>query len=107
MQVGSGEVLYASILPLNSDVVSNINSIINVGAGVVYATTRGLFLISGSQVVELSSAVEGKLDNPILTNNEYLGYLNTDCLVTLSGYLSSVPFIDYLADAIIGFDRKK
>jgi hypothetical protein len=106
LQVGSGEVLYASILPLNSDVVSNINSVINVGAGVVYATTRGLFLISGSQVMELSGTVEGKLDNPILTNNDYLGYLNTDCLVTLSGYLSSVPFIDYLADAVIGFDRK-
>jgi hypothetical protein len=106
LQVGSGEVLYSAILPLNSDVVSNLNSIINVGAGVVYATSRGLFIISANQVTELSAPVEGKLDNPIQTLGEYLGYLNTDCLVTLKDYLSEMPFGEYLNDAIIGFDRK-
>ena len=70
MEVGSGDVLYRSIHPLNSHVVNNLGSIINVGHAVVYATANGLYAITGSQVKDISMNGKGRLDNPILNLND-------------------------------------
>jgi hypothetical protein len=112
LEVGSGEVVYGSIHPLNSDVLMvnvydpKVRMLCNIGMGIVYATSKGLFVITGNQVQEISTAIEGRNDNPVLTKNEYDGYISTDCFVILKDYLSNIPFIEYLDDAIIGYDRK-
>jgi len=105
MELGSGEVVYSSINPLNSDILSNVHSVVNVGRGVIYATAKGLFLISGSQRVEISKTVEGRLDNPLVGRSDYEGFLDTDVFIELLSFISERTFSETLQGGRIGFDR--
>lgn len=103
-QGSTGEVLYAAINALSADVPLSGDAIIQTGGSVVYATTRGLFEIAGNQIKEIGAALEGRIDNPLSSKGEYLGYLDDPSLVELSDKLCSMSFIDFLSGCILGYD---
>ncbi|GAB6121073.1 hypothetical protein [Dysgonomonas termitidis] len=104
--LGSEDVDYASIRPVSRDVCNNPDSIIPIDNAVVFSTNRGLLMISGEQITELSKFVEGNPFNfksGISTINLLNQALDNDNLVRLSGSISSVDFNEYLKEAKIGF----
>lgn len=107
MEIGLGDILYTNIIPVNGEVADNPKNIIPVGSGVVYSTVRGLFIVNGRQVVEISEGVENNfeelkvIDTPevteLLTNVKYVP--------NLLNSLSRVGFLSYLSSSSIGYDH--
>lgn len=110
MFVGGGDITYSASRPVARDVCTNARSVRSVDGGVVFASDRGLMLISGDKVVELSESLAGKVIS--YTDNGSLDYLNLfskaiarDGLVQLSGAVSSMDFTEYAEGAIIGYNH--
>ena len=102
---GSDDVLFSNILPVNGEVAEDADQIVPLSVGVTYSTSRGLYLVSGRDVNDLTAVVKG-LPNAVLQANEnYLLRIKHDSLVQLSDYLSKVDIRDYISGAIIGFDK--
>jgi hypothetical protein len=105
MEIGLGDVLYTNILPVNGEVAQNAKNIVSVGSGVVYSNLRGLFVVSGRQVAQLSEIIEGLPVN--IENKAEITTLLTDTKFTpsLNGSVSNVDFLDYLTGSSIGYDQ--
>lgn len=101
---GSGAILYSNILPLNKDVCNNPLSITDIGGGVVYSTEKGLMILSGRQITEISQFLKGDPREYLINDTTYQDYLNDQNFVQLLSDLSTVNFLTYLSGAIIGFD---
>ena len=56
----SGEMVYTNSRIISRDVCNNKASVTPIDGGVAFTTDRGLMIISGSEVQELSESVEGK-----------------------------------------------
>ncbi|MEN6456960.1 MAG: hypothetical protein ABFD10_22120, partial [Prolixibacteraceae bacterium] len=102
---GSGDVLFASIQPLNGEVVLNRDQIVPLSVGVTYATEKGLYLISGRNVKDLTEVSTGPVNAEIKANTDFLKKINNNRLVQLVNYLSNVSIEQYLTGARIGFDK--
>lgn len=101
---GTGAILYSNILPLNKDVCNNPLSITDIGGGVVYSTEKGLMILSGRQITEISQFLKGDPREYLINDTTYQDYLNDQNFVQLLSDLSTVNFLTYLSGAIIGFD---
>lgn len=106
LEVGTGEVLYASIVPSEAEVAENPKNIISVSGGVVYSTVKGLFVLVGRKSTRLSEIVEG-LPEASLTSKTEIITLLTDAMFTpaLVNSLSDIDFLDYLDGSSVGFDQ--
>lgn len=107
LEQGTGEILYESIQPVSLLVCNNPDSVIPVDFGILFATDKGLMVLSGRQVAEISQIIEGK-PNTFLEDNTY--YKNaigtgTENLTSLSTAISDGDFIDYIETAQIGYDQ--
>lgn len=115
----SGSTAYLSAVPVSRDVCAGYRSIKGVDQGVVFATERGLMLISGTQVVCLSDAMRGKLPacfdySTVLMNiveqvaQMYEDSSETDDdgneTTTREYLISSTEFRYYLTDAEVGYN---
>ena len=117
MEVGTGEVLYTNILPINSEVINNVRNVVPISTGVVYSTDRGLYVIQGMKVTELSEIIEndnwGNFPNiseitGIVTDaaDNESALLKSPLLVSgLSNALSTVDFLQYLTGSTVGYDH--
>lgn len=105
LQQGSGSILYSNVLPLNKEVCNNHLSITDIGGGVVYSTVKGLNILSGRQITEISQFLEGEPKEYLVNNETYQDYLGDVNFVNLLTELSTVDFKTYLENAIIGFDH--
>ena len=103
---GSGDVLYASIQPLDGEVVDNAKNVIGIDSSVIYSTELGLYMAQGMQKTRISELVEGK-PHLTLVNEEEVQSLLTDirCTPQLNGCLSEVDFLTYLKSSQIGYDQ--
>lgn len=106
MLQGSGEVLFSNILPLNGEVSINVDQITPLSVGVVYSTQRGLYLISGREVKNLSEVLVGPVNVEFQANSHYQFYINHASLVQLSSKLSTVDAKTYISGAKIGYDKQ-
>jgi len=106
LQLGSGDILYSNILPVNGEVADNPKNIISIGIGVVYSTVRGLFLLHGMKSEHLSEPAEG-FPNHFLTYKAEITKLITDSIFTphLEHSLSDIDFLNYLLTSRIGYDQ--
>lgn len=106
LEIGLGDVLYTNVLPVNGEVADNPKNVIPVGSGVVYSTMKGLFLVNGRQVTEIADIAEG-LPETWYSESEEVTTLLTDAKFTpgLSGSLSTIDFLEYLDNSMIGFDQ--
>ena len=100
---GSGDVLFSSVLPVSGE-VSNRGAI-SIGDGIIFTTERGIYLMQGKQITELSTLVTGSPNADFQTNANYNFYINDIRLTTLLPFLSTSDIIDYLQDAQLGFDK--
>jgi hypothetical protein len=105
MEIGSGDILYSNILPINGEVINNPDNIISIGGGVVYTTDMGLFVINGMQVTELSEVVEGDIDVDFMDLPEVAVATTNAQFVSLSDSISSVTFLEYISESVIGYDH--
>ena len=107
MEIGTGDVLYTNILPVNGEVADNAKNIIPCSSGVIYSTERGLFVVNGRQVIELSEIVEGLPEKAMSINKTEITTLLTDSKYTpgLAGSLSDIDFLEYLDNSSVGFDQ--
>jgi hypothetical protein len=105
MLQGSGDVLFASIQPLNGEVVKNKEQIVPLSVGVTYTTEKGLYLISGRNVKDLTEVSTGPVNAEIKANTDFLKKINNNQLVQIVNYLSNVSIEQYLTGARIGFDK--
>ncbi len=104
MQLGIDPFMEA-ITSLNGEVVSDRRSIVNIGGATVFKAADGLKYVEGSQVVNLSDAVK-LLDNALLasTDSGFREVTESSVIGRVDGYISCVPFLEYLTNALIAYD---
>ena len=106
MSIGSGEILINSITTLSREVCNNPDSITPIDGGVAFTSGKGLNIISGNQVIEISEMAEGKHTGPVSSLASYTSWLNS-AYITPSGLgdpSCQVPLGTFLTGAIIGYD---
>jgi len=103
---GQGDVLFSSVKPLNGEVAISKDQIISTGTGVTYSTERGLYLIEGRTVTDLTQLLRGLPNLDIQAVNNYILRLNHINLVQLVDSLSLIDAKGYTLGAKTGFDKK-
>jgi len=101
LQIGTEEVLILSIKPLSRHVCDNSQSILPIDGGSTFATAKGLFIISGEKIIEISGLAEGEFLSQIASNSDYTSLLSD---ADTEDIMCDEGFLDYLDDAVIGYD---
>ena len=110
----SGEMTYTNARPIARDVCDNPDSITPIDDGVVFTTGRGLMIISGESVREISEPLEG--DFLDFANQESAnGYIkmasNAFSNVLLGNFESNElvkeVFLDYIKNSIIAYNHSE
>lgn len=104
MLQGQGSILYSNIVPVSGE-VANPSSIVAISQGVVYSTSKGLFLLQGQQTTELTTLATGLPNADFQANVNYQYYISNNKLVQLSDSLTNVDILEYLTGANIGYDH--
>lgn len=68
MEVNPNTGLYSSVHPVSRDVCNNRKAITQIDSGIIFTTSLGLKLIQGSEVVLLSSSMDGQNTDESLFN---------------------------------------
>lgn len=102
---GQGDVLFSNVKPLNGDVPVNTSQIVSVGTGVVYTTSRGMYLISGASVQELSQQLYGLPNLDLQSIANFLLRVNKTQLVQLVASLSTENANLFLSVANVGYNK--
>ena len=103
---GQGDVLFSSIKSLIGEVPINPEQITPIGTGVVYSTARGLYLVSGRSVQELSKGLHGLPNLYIQSVDNFKLRVNHANLVQLPNSLSIINAKLYMVDAKVGFNKQ-
>lgn len=105
----TGQMTYTNSRPLARDILNNAKSVTPTDFGVVFTTDRGLMIISGVEVQEMSEKVEGDFFD--FTNAESFDYLAVGKnavshkeLVLLSDSVTKTEFKQYISGAKIGYN---
>ena len=108
LEQGENNILYKSIQPVSLEVCNNPDSIITINNGILFGTDRGLLVLSGRKIIELSKIVEGKPKSDIKSDTNYLNAINgTDSITNLSSAISGAGFLTYMENAKIAYDQNK
>ena len=100
----SGAGSYLAQIPCSREICTNAAGVAVTTRGVLFPTAKGLMLINGSEVVNISEALAGLATPELLRTDDVAGRL---CgIVGREALCSSVPFLDYLAGAFTAFDYK-
>jgi hypothetical protein len=105
LSIGINGVYITNVTPLSGEVLLNRNSKLDLSAGIAFITAEGLKIISGNQVQDISRVLEGIPDNGLRTNAHLQCFINHPKLVQLQSIVDGVPFVTYLAGAILGFNK--
>ena len=97
-------VLYQSIKPVSLAVCTNTDSITKIEGGILFSTDYGLFIISGSQITEISKIVEGVPEDFLSSITEYQNVI-TNKFPNTGDAISSKRFDDFLTNSIIAYDH--
>ncbi|MCF8299346.1 MAG: hypothetical protein K9J13_17490 [Saprospiraceae bacterium] len=105
---GTGDVLFSATKPLNGEVAKNKDQIISTGTGVTYSTDRGLYLIEGRKVTDLTKLLKGMPNTHIQAVDNYTLRLNHISLVEIVDNLSTIDAKDYIlgSNCRISFDKR-
>lgn len=114
LETGTGPVYYTKVSDGSRDVCISQDSIVPTDKGVVFATDRGLMVINGVEVAELSTPVEGEINgyiakleefqkgiNPILLPENQRKYTSLNIELSSSGILKSIK------NARVGYNYKE
>lgn len=102
----TGNAVYLNCVPVSREVCSNPSTITEVDGGVVFASKKGLMVISGSNIKNLSEQITGRVgmlpsdtEESFSANKIYKNAINHPFLVQLSNSISMIGFKEYLNDA--------
>lgn len=101
LEVGSSDVVYSRAVPVSRDVCKNPASITSTDNAVLFATEESIMLLSGSEVANISSQVEGFLPT-FLQSSPVINKIAD--IVGYSALLSTVEFRNYIQQAKIGYE---
>lgn len=103
MSIGTGETLINAITPLSRDVCNNPASITPIDGGTAFVTGKGLFIIAGNQVIEISQAAEGQHTGHLPSGVES-DLIYNPATSSIYHYLCTQPFLTYITGAKIAWD---
>ncbi len=104
MEQGNGEVLYRSVVPVNREVCSSPKSITQLDRATVFVSQKGLMLIVGTDIREISIPIEGSICELEEHNATYREAISNSKLVRLSSAHSEAWFKEYMKEANFGYD---
>lgn len=93
---------FTSQKPLSRDVCVNPDSITSIDNGVVFVTSKGVMMISGSQVTNLSPNMNGK--HYVLDENTEGKLANTKWSDLILAMKDPDPFMSFMKDARCAYD---
>lgn len=109
--IGGAEVNYASSRPISREVINNKN-VKPVDNGVIFTTDKGVMIISGSQVQDLSEVLRGDfldISNQTTFQKTKSGLtmlqeiVANDKLVQLSTAITTENVLEFIKNAIVGY----
>jgi uncharacterized protein (TIGR02145 family) len=104
MNIGTGELLINTITPMARDVCNNPKSITAIDGGTVFSTTKGLYIVHGVTVTEISEPLRGNYLGRISGTLNYEAIANNPDLYLIKDFLCTADFITYISGAKIGWD---
>lgn len=105
LEQGTGQILYKSIQPVSLDVCNNTDSVIAINGGIMFASAKGLMVLYGRSIDEISKQLEGTPKDNITSETNYIAAIDGSGNVTnLTGAIDTVEFKDYLTGAKIAYD---
>jgi len=105
MNIGNGDLLINTISPLSREVCNNPDSITQIDGGTVFSTTKGLYVLQGTQAIEISQSAEGSYKGRITGTLNYEAIANNPNLYQVKAYLCSASFLNYISGAKIAYDQ--
>lgn len=99
----SGQLTYTNSRPIARDICNNPKSITPIDDGVLFTTDRGLMLLSGSEVIDMSDIAEG-VPFDLSSVPEIDACVNHPQLVQLKSNTSKENFLEYIKGAVIGYN---
>ncbi len=107
----SGELAYTNSMPISREACNNADSITAVEDNILFTTNRGLMALTGTTVQDMSDIVEGIPYKFFDSSNveytpEICKCINHTRLVELLDVCDDVNFLDYITNAIIGYNYK-
>lgn len=97
MEQGSGTVLYANQVMINTDKCDD--DVIQTRNGVVYIANGSIYILSGRNSLNISLPVSGPIDKDIRKAVAYTQCCLNDKLYNVADNISQVEFQDYIPDA--------
>ena len=104
MTVGTDGIAYTNSTPVTRDVCNNAKSVKGIDNAVVFSTEQGVMMIQGTQVVNLSTAIDGYLPSCV-DSSPVIGKIMA--IPNLQNALSVVTFADYAKGAEIGYNYQE
>lgn len=101
LNIGSGDILVNSVVPLANEVCNNPESITAIRKGIFFSTVEGLKILQGKTAVDITDQLEGNPENAVKSNTIVRTILNND---GLASFVSEVDFLDYVRFAKVGYD---
>lgn len=101
LNIGQGETLVSSVVPLVNEVCNNPASITAIRKGLFFSTVEGLKILQGQVVTDISDMIEGSPENAVKSNSVVKTILTNDGLISK---ISTVDFKTYMQGASLGYD---
>ena len=98
----SGAGNYLAQIPCSREICNNAAGVSVTTRGVVFPTTKGLMLINGNEVANISEPLAGLHTPELMRDGDIIG--NICNIVGREGVRSVKAFTDYLAEAFTAFD---
>jgi len=105
IEIGTSDIYFTRVVPGQGEVVRDNNSTLDLSFGVCYISSEGLRIVSGNEIIELSTMVEGLQDESLSDNPNLQFYLNHASIVQMLPYIDKIPFLKYIEDAVIGYNK--
>lgn len=102
----SGSVAYSGSYPLSREVCNNPLSVRGIDSGVVFTTDKGLMLIQGGTIRNLSAAI---LSEPEAMNNvvSCAIFNKISAIVSLDNIFTADTFANYASGALLGYNYQR
>ena len=97
MEQGSGTVLYANRIAINTDKCDG--DVAQTRNGVIYIANGGIYVLSGRNTLNISLPISGPLDIDIRKSGAYAQCCLNDKLYNIAENLSQTELQDYIQDA--------
>ncbi|MBS5701332.1 MAG: hypothetical protein KHX11_20115 [Bacteroides cellulosilyticus] len=101
MSVGTNSVAYAAQTPVTRDTCINAKSVVGIDKAVLFASKRGLMMITENNSTQISQDLDGYLPSCI-TSSPIISKIAG--IASMINSLSSVVFNEYLSEAELGYN---